>query len=213
MHSLDKNECILYNIDMETRSKYLPQLAAILEQPLILAKEAEKYGVTRQALAYLCKLGLLERLSDGIYQSVDYEPEVDVAWEQLAIQASIIPNAVICLISALAYYELTDEIPRENWIAIPNVQRAPVRKGLRVVRMRNIELGQLGLQLGEYKVKIYDRERCVVDAFRYLSIEIAIKALRAYIRDSNKRPTIKKITDYAKELRVHITPYILSETT
>jgi len=79
--------------------------------------------------------------------------------------------------------------------------------------MRNIDLGKKDIAIGEYNVQIFDRERCIVDAFRYLSKEIAIKALQRYFQSTTGRPDQKKLGAYAKALRVNITPYILSYTT
>jgi len=55
--------------------------------------------------------------------------------------------------------------------------------------------------------------RCVIDAFRYLSKEIAIKALKKYFQSTHFKPNPKKLGIYAKALRVNITLYILSYTT
>ncbi len=79
--------------------------------------------------------------------------------------------------------------------------------------MRNIDLGKTAIALGEYRVQIFDRERCIIDAFRYLSKEIAIKALQRYFQSKDAKPDPKKLGAYAKKLRVNITPYILSCTT
>ena len=79
--------------------------------------------------------------------------------------------------------------------------------------MRNIDLGRIQMMLGEYRVQIFDRERCIVDAFRVLSKEIAIKALQRYFQSTAVKPDPKKLGAYAKKLRVNITPYILSYTT
>ncbi|MGD2169891.1 MAG: type IV toxin-antitoxin system AbiEi family antitoxin domain-containing protein [Chlamydiota bacterium] len=198
---------------MKKKSKYYQPLRKLLKKPQFSAKQAEEIGVPRHILAYLCKKGILERISRGVYRSRSYEPKVDIAWEQLAINSSTIPQGVICLISALAYYDLTDEIPRENWIAVPHQLRAPKRKGVRIIRMRNIELGKREIMMGEYKVKIFDKERCIIDAFRYLSLEIAIKALKAYLFDSKQHPSLTKLSKYAKILRVNIQPYIITLTT
>jgi len=131
----------------------------------------------------------------------------------MALAAKGIANGVVCLISALSYYQLTDEIPRQHWIAIPHKAGAIRRHGVRVVRMRNIRLGRKPLRLGRLLIKIFDRERCVVDAFRYLGPEVAIKALRAYLRDRKHKSNIRKLTGYSKALHVEIKPYLLSETT
>ena len=77
--------------------------------------------------------------------------------------------------------------------------------------MRNIELGQTKIQIGNFHLKIFDRERTIVDSFRYLSREVAIKALQTYLRQ--KKPDLGKLMKYAKVLRVDIHPYIMALTT
>lgn len=195
------------------KSKYARQLRPLLKKPLITIEEAKARGIPRQVLAHLAKKGILERVENGIYRRAQYEPQVDFQWENLALQAATIPSGVICLISALCYYGLTDQIMRESWIAIPHELRAPKRPLTKVVRMRNIALGRVSIQLGEYKVHIFDQERCVVDAFRYLSIEIALKSLQNYLKSRDHKTQITKLARYAKLLRVDLMPYILSYTT
>lgn len=196
-----------------TQSKYLSTLRPLLEMSLFTAKDALSQGIPRQVLAYYVEVGILERLYPGAYRSVDYEPKVDFPWEHLVWAAASIPEGVICLISALCIYDLTDQIMREAWIAIPNRAYASKRPETRIIRMRNIDLGKTEMMLGEYRMKIFDRERCVVDAFRYLSHEIAIKALQRYLRSKDYKPNLKKLQEYAKILRVKLTPYILAYTT
>lgn len=141
---------------------------------------------------------------------MDYEPKVEFQWENLAFIAASVPEGVICLISALCYYELTDQVMREVWIAVPHASYPPKRPNTKIIRMRNSSLGKKEITLGEYKVHIFDRERCIVDAFRYLSKEIALKALKKYLQD---KPDLKKLGCYAKKLRMDITPYIIAYTT
>ena len=107
-------------------------------------------------------------------------------------------------------YELTDQLPRAHWIAVPHSSRAPRREKVRIVRMRNAELGVTTTKLGDAHVRIFDRERTVVDAFRYLDKEIAIKALKAYLQGRVKghKPDLRKLDSYAKALRVSIAPYV-----
>ncbi len=193
--------------------KYLKQLEPFINAPIFTLAEAEKQDVPRYALAYLIKRGTLERIYPGAYRFSQYEPEVEFQWENLALVAASIPDGVICLISALCYYDLTDQIMREVWIAVPHESYPPKRPNTRIVRMRNVKLGKIEIVLGEYNVHIFDRERCVVDAFRYLSKEIAIKAIQRYFQSTKYKPDPKKLGAYAKTLRVNITPYILSYTT
>ena len=102
---------------------------------------------------------------------------------------------------------------REIWLAVPHKSHPPKRPNTRIVRMRSIDLGRMQITLGEYRVQIFDRERCIVDAFRILSKEIAIKSLQKYFQSTAIKPDPKKLGSYAKKLRVNITPYILSYTT
>ncbi|MGR3973995.1 MAG: type IV toxin-antitoxin system AbiEi family antitoxin domain-containing protein [Candidatus Rhabdochlamydia sp.] len=192
--------------------KYLEQLSCFEHAPFFTVKEASLRQVPRHALAYLVKRGDLERIHTGTYRFVSYEPEVEFQWEHLALAAATVLEGVICLISALYYYNLTDQGMKEIWIAIPHACHAPKRAGVRIVRMRNTTLGKTFIMLGEYPVHIFDKERCVIDAFRYLSQEIALKALQNYFKASLK-PDLKTLQDYAKKLRVNITPYLLSYTT
>jgi len=199
-------------MDMKT-FKYLHFFEPLLQKPSFTFAEAEKQGIPRHAVAYQVKKGVLIRVSKGIFRAADYEPHVEFQWENMATVAASIPQGVLCLISALCYYDLTDQIMREIWIAIPHGMFSPKRPNTRIVRMRNMLLGKKKIRIGEFSVKIFDRERCVLDAFRYLSKEIAIKALRAYLNDPALKPNYKKLGEYAKKLRVNITPYILAYTT
>ena len=150
----------------------------------------------------------------GVYRNPEIETGIDIQWEDLVIIAATIPRGVICLISALSIYNLTEEVMRQYWIATPNRMTAPRRPKAKIIRMRNMTLGRTEMEFGDYKIKIFDRERTVVDSFRYLSRETAIKALKSYLKGSNEhRPNIEKLRSYAKKLRVPLDPYILATTT
>lgn len=193
-------------------SKYEKQLEPFQHVPFFTAEQAVNRNVPRHAISYLVKKGTLERIYPGTYRFSEYEPDADFQWENLGLIAASIPDGVICLISALCYYELTDQVMREIWIAIPHESYAPKRPNTRIIRMRNISLGKVEISIGEYKVKIFDRERCIIDAFRYLSKEIAIKALQRYFHSTCFKIDLTKLNAYAKILRIDITPYVLSFT-
>lgn len=195
-------------------SKYHNILLSLLKKPLFKAEEARIMGIPSRMLAYYCQKGVIERVSRGLYRVIDATSGVDLDFEELVLTTASIPHGVICLISALCYYNLTDQIMREYWIAIPNEDKSPKRPHIRVVRMRNMTLGQTTIKIGKYHVHIFDRERTVVDAFRYLSNEVAIKALQTYLKPSlEHRPDLQKLSKYAKTLRINITPYIMAITT
>jgi len=196
-----------------SNSKKFNQLAELLNTPLFDTSAAREVGVSSSLLNYYAKQGLLERVDRGLYRGIESILDVDFRCEDLILVAKSIPDGVICLTSALALYELTDEIPRAHWIAIANTRSVPKRKGTKIIRTRNIELGQTEIQVGSEIVKIFDRERTIIDAFRYLGKETAIKALKhALTSNSEEKINLKKLQNYAKQLRVNMTPYILAVT-
>lgn len=173
------------------------------DTPFVTLEQARDAGVSARMLAYYASTGKLQRIARGIYASPSYLPESeDFRWNDLAIAAANIPGAVICLTSALAYYDLTDEIPRAHWIAVENSQSRTNFPGCRIIRMRNIELGVKELEIAGLKVKIFNKERTIVEAFKFLSFETAMKALKSYLSGEHGRPDLKKLSQYSKELRV-----------
>ena len=123
--------------------KKFRKIQSLLKKPLFYAWEAEQKGVHASLLSYYAKKGLIEKLDHGIYRGKESVLNVDFQWEDLILTAKSIPKGIICLTSALAIYDLTEEIPRFHWIAVSNSSRAPRRKGVKIVRMRNLELGQI----------------------------------------------------------------------
>lgn len=195
-------------------TKYDDALKLFILTPVFTAAEARAAGIPSRMLAHFCKKGVIERVTRGVYKGSQAKIEIDFQWEDLALMAMSIPNGVICLISALCYYGLTDQIMRQFWIAIPHSSKSPQRPKTRIIRMRNIELGQTEIQLGTAYLKIFDKERTVIDSFRYLSKEIAIKALQAYLRQTGSaKPDLNKLLKYAKTLRFDIHPFIMALTT
>lgn len=195
------------------KSKYLQAFKALSKKTVFSSKEGKEIGIPSRMLTYFYTKGQIERVSRGIYKVKDFNFGAELEWEDLASAVLSVSRGVVCLISALYYYGLTDEIMREFWIAIPHATTSPIRENTRIVRMRNISLGQSTIKIGNRELKIFDRERCIVDAFRYLDKEIALKALQSYLKVSgNKKPDIDKLLKHAKKLRVNLTFYISAFT-
>ncbi|MEM7175986.1 MAG: type IV toxin-antitoxin system AbiEi family antitoxin domain-containing protein [Chlamydiota bacterium] len=196
------------------KSKYESKLQKLVKKPTFTSADARDAGIPSRMLCYLCDKGIIQRINRGVYKATRTKLNIDFEWEDLALVAMSIPKGVICLISALCYYRLTDQIMREFWIAIPHASWKPKIPKTRIIRMRNLKLGQTKIRVGNYSLKIFDRERTVIDAFRYLSEEVAIKALQAYLHQAfDYKPDLNKLIAYAKQLRIDIHPYIKSLTT
>jgi predicted transcriptional regulator of viral defense system len=195
------------------KSKYIAAFQGLAKRSVFSSAEGKKAGIPPRMLAYFCEKCQIERISRGIYKIKHVDFDQDFEWEDLAITALSIPNGVICLISALCYYGLTDEIMREFWIAVPHSTTSPTRDNAHIVRMRNMSLGQTTIKIGNQKLKIFDRERTIVDAFRYLDKETALKALQIYLKTTkDAKPDINKLLKYAKKFRLDLTSYISAFT-
>lgn len=189
-------------------------LTLLLEQPCFTSKEAREAGVHPAVLCYYVKTGRLRRIRRGVYQKADYRNPASFRWEDLIEAVHSVKGSVVCLISALAVYDFTEEIPRQHWIAIRHGTSVKKTDNLRIIRYRDLDLGKTEIELEGTKIPIFDKERTIVDAFRLLSREIAIKVLKAAIALRGKnRIDLIKLQKYAKKLRFHLDPYLMSLTT
>jgi len=184
----------------------------LFKQPLIKASEAREAGIHPAMLSYYQKRGLLERIERGLYRNTQVPLKMDFAWEELYLAVLGIPNGVVAGVSALALYNITEEIPRFHWIAVSHETSVAKRPMVKILRYRNYELGKTFIEKNGLKIPIYDIERVIIDSFRLLSTEVAIKALKMAFSSKHK-PNIRKLGEYAKKLRVDIEPYILMVTT
>ncbi len=114
------------------------------------------------------------------------------------------PKAVICLVSALQFHELTVMLPSQVWIAIDRTARKPriAAPPLRVFRFTGLAYtaGVETHTIGGVAVRIYAPAKTVVDCFRYrrkIGVDIAIEAMREALKVRKCRPN--DIVRYAKQ--------------
>ena len=187
----------------------LIKIKRLLRKASFTASEARELGVSASLLSYYVNKGEIERLSHGVYQGIVTERnEVPFEWEDLVATIESIPNGKVCLISALAIYELTDEIPRRHWIAIPHKQFAPRRPRVKIVRMRDTRIGSSRMRLGGAAINIFDKERTIIDSFRFLAPETAIKALKIYLSGKYGKADLVRLRKYSLKLKVPIEKYV-----
>lgn len=194
---------------MKTYTK-LANIKSLLRKPVFTSKEANELGMSPSLFCYYVQKDIIHRVSKGLYQAVYVKKEFDFRWEDLIFTLRSISQGVICLVSALAIYELTDEMPRKHWIAVPHSTTKPMRPNTIVKRMRDVSTGLTTWNVDGESVPIFDMERTIIDAFRFLSKEIALKALQTGLRE--KHIDSRKLQRYAKKLRVDVTPYLLAMT-
>jgi len=181
---------------------------------ILRAAEAIRLGVPEHVIYEMVKEGELVRETRGIYRLAESEMPSDPDLVQVSL---LVPKAVICLVSALYFYELTTQIPHRVYIALPqNVARPRVKyPPLEVFWVKN-SLHSVGVDvqaLDGVKVKIYNREKTVADCFKIrnrVGEDVALEALKDYLRQP--KMDVHKLLEYAKINRVEklMIPYIKS---
>ena len=174
----------------------------LAQKPFFTVKEAKAQGVSSRMLCYYASKGALKKIARGVYCSSSYKSNGEnLQWEDMAVAACNIKGGAICLVSALVYYNLTDEIMKEFWIAVDNAHSKVKFPLCRIIRMRNMETGVNTIKLAGLNVRIFDKERTIIDSFRLLDFETAVKALKIYLKGDQGQPNINKLNRYIKALR------------
>lgn len=151
---------------------------------------AELAGLSRSALYRRAHSGRMDRIARGIYLPADASA---ADWDQLEA-ATRRPDATICLISALAFHDLTDTIPAALDVAIPRGSRRPASTGAiawHLFDRATFEIGreQTTIPGSDQKIWIYSAGRSIADAYRLrgeVGYELARDALREWLRRGGK---------------------------
>ena len=169
-------------------------------------------GITTRTLRQLLDNGILQCESRGLYRLADSVVDEN---HDLALVALRVPKGVICLISALSFHNLTDQIPHQVYLALPNDAEKPL---LEYPPMRLFWLSQKfyseGIDVHKIEgvpVKIYNPEKTVADCFKFrnkIGLDVAINSLKAY----RNKPgfEVEKIMYHARSDKVEriIQPYL-----
>lgn len=178
-----------------------------VNKAIITSKEAKRANISSSSLSRLSTSGRIVRVARVVYLNPYSTKQLPIAIEDLIYSVKSVRNGAICLISALSYYNLTNEIPREHWISIPPNSNPIKRRNIRFVKFPDYELGLKTIKIKGISVKIYDEEITIVDSFKYLSLETAIEALEKYFR-KKQSPDIGKLKEYARIRNIDISKYI-----
>jgi len=158
------------------------------------AQDLDRLGIGAAELRVLCAAGGVERISRGLYHLVESEP---TEHHTLAAVCARVPEAVLCLLTALRYHELGSQLPREVWFGIARKARVPhvPELPIRVVRFNatQLEYGIDEIRLEGVPARITNPARTVVDCFhpwklRLVGKDVALEALREALRQRKATP-------------------------
>jgi predicted transcriptional regulator of viral defense system len=183
---------------------------------VIRTAKAIQAGIHPRVLYQLRDENLLEQLSRGVYRITDQKAVSD---PDLVIVATRIPKAVICLVSALSFHEMTTQIPHSVSVALPRGSDTPrldyppisihrfskeaLLAGITVHRIDNVP------------VKIYSPEKTLVDCFKFrnkIGMDVVLEALKFY--KGRREFKLGEILKYASICRVEkiMRPYLEMST-
>ena len=187
---------------MATSHQNILDLAA--ERGLIRPRDLTERGLPTVALTRLVRQGRLQRVGRGLYALPDRPVSEH---NTLAEVARKHPQAIVCLLSALCFHDLTTQSPFEVWLAIPNKARAP-KMGyppLRIVRFSGeaLTVGVEDHVIDGVPVRVTSVARTVADCFKFrnkIGLDVALEALQEAWRA--KRVSMDELWHYATLCRV-----------
>ena len=189
-------------------------VALLKRHGMMRGSELSKAGIHSETLVRMLKENILVRINRGLYQLADAPMS---ATHDLAAVSKLVPGGIICLVTALQFHELTNQMPRQIWLAIGSKARSPRIEWppLRIVRFgkRSFDVGVQTHKIEGVQVPISDPAKTVVDCFRFRNIvglDVALEGLHNVIRYRKADPA--QIVPYAQNTRIWsvLQPYLVT---
>lgn len=163
-----------------------------------------RLGVHPRTLYEMRDAGALELLGRGVFRLAELPALGD---PDLATVALKTPHGVICLISALAFHEITTQIPHEIYLA---VSRGTTRPRLVYPPLRIFWFTDKAFTEGidtyvrdGVSLRVYSPEKTLADCFKYrnkIGIDTVIEALKLY--QQRKPVKVDELLRFARVCRV-----------
>jgi predicted transcriptional regulator of viral defense system len=148
---------------------------------ILRSKDLEAHGVSRTQIRQLVASGSLVRLNRGIYKAQDFDFDENISLAEVAIRC---PKAIVCLLTALRFHNLTTENPQLVYIMLPLGSQRPRFDSPEVhVSWSNPAMLASGIEehlMSGVPVRITSAAKTVVDCFKYrrlVGLPVAIEAL------------------------------------
>jgi len=169
-------------------------------------------GIHRRMLYSMLEAGFIEQLGRGLYRLADLPPLGNPDLVSVSLK---VPSGVICLISALAYHEITTQVPHEVYAAlergteVPRLDYPPLR--IFWFSGQAFTHGIETHKIDAVPIRIYNPEKTIADCFKYrnkIGLDTAIEALKLY--REKKRFKSNDLMQFAQVCRVEkvIRPYL-----
>jgi len=151
---------------------------------MLRTQQAFDLGIHPRTLYRMRDEGILEQLSRGLYRLAGLPLVSNPDLIRVALK---VPNGVVCLISALAFHDLTTQVPHVVHVALergaepPRLDYPPLK-----IYWFTGNAFREGIELHSVDhvfVRIYSPEKTLADCFKYrnkLGLDVAMEALKRY---------------------------------
>ncbi len=179
---------------------------------MLRTSQALKLGIHPRTLYEMRDSNRIVQLGRGLYRLADATESEHLDLMAVAMK---VPDAVVCLISALAFHEITTEIPHEVYLAIRHGKEQPRLDypPLRVFRFSNdtISVGVEKHKMEGVTLHLFNPAKTIADCFKFrhkLGVDVAVEALKLCLARRKARPA--QILHYARLCRVErvMRPYL-----
>ena len=189
---------------MQNTTHHQRALDLLYRKGLLRASDLDAIGVPRVVLSRLTASGQMKRVGRGLYRLPGSSQS---EYESLATVAVKVPQAVFCLLTALQFHELTTQLPRQIWIAMPRGSHTP-RIDYPPVKMVQMAGDTYSAGIEEHerdgaKLRVYSIAKTVADCFKYrnkIGLDVALEALKE-VR-AKRSASADDLWRYAKICRV-----------
>lgn len=174
--------------------------------------EALRLGINRYQIYKMRDEGVIEPVSRGLYRLTSLPP---VSHPDLVSAAARYPHAVLCLVSALSWHEITTQIPHRIDLAVDRDARLPAQdyppvRGYRFSGER-FTSGIEQHKVDGVTINVYSVEKTLADCFRFrnrLGKDIVLEALKLYPKRHTAR--YDAVLKFARICRVEsvMRPYL-----
>ena len=161
------------------------------DRGIVRLSEFKTADITAATIGRMRDDGEVIRLTRGLYQLLDAPLDAN---HSLAEAAKRVPKGVVCLTSALAFHELTDQLPRSVWMAIGKNDWSPQDEpALRIVRFTDALLAEdvETTSIEGVPVKVFGVAKTIADCFRHrrsVGQSVALEGLQEALRQRRATP-------------------------
>ena len=180
---------------------------------MLRTSKAMQFGIHPRTLYALRDNGDIERVGRGLYRLATAPP---LSNPDLVTVALRFPQAVVCLISALAHHGLTTQVAHAIHIALPSHSQIPKIEGIPIQAFwysePSFSAGVDVISLDDVPIRIYSPEKSIADSFKYrnkIGLDVTVEALRSW-RQRAPKADFRALDEFGRIDRVQqvMRPYL-----